>query len=115
MAEATVFVLASAGDSFGLAAAEAAAAGTPVVLTDRCGIAGFLRDGEALVVPDQRETVVDAIRSVTGDPTLAERLADGGRRAARRMSWEHVADVQEAVYREAASSVASTNAPTLGS
>jgi glycosyltransferase involved in cell wall biosynthesis len=115
MAEATVFVLASAGDSFGLAAAEAAAAGTPVVLTDRCGIAGFLREGEALVVPDERARVVDAIRSVIGDPALAERLAEGGRSAARRTSWEHVTDVQEAVYRSAASSTASTNASTLGS
>ena len=42
-AEADVFVLASAGDSFGLVAAEAAAAGTPVVVTDRAGIAGVLR------------------------------------------------------------------------
>lgn len=115
MAEATVFVLASAGDSFGLAAAEAAAAGAPVVVTDRCGIAGFLREGEALVVADERARVIDAIRSVTADPALATRLSEGGRRAARRMSWEHVTDVQEAVYRAAASSAASTKAATLGS
>ena len=50
-AEADVLCLPSAGESFGMAAAEAAAAGTPVVVTDRCGIAGFFREGEAIVVP----------------------------------------------------------------
>src|SRR5262249_34188346 len=38
-AQADVFVLASAGDSFGLVAAEAAAAGTPVVVTSCSGVA----------------------------------------------------------------------------
>ena len=50
-AEADVLCLPSAGESFGMAAAEAAAAGTPVVVTDRCGIAGFFEEGEAIVVP----------------------------------------------------------------
>ena len=62
--QADVFVLASAGESFGIVAAEAAAAGTPVIVSDRCGIAEFFRDGEALVVPYERRAVVDAVRSV---------------------------------------------------
>ena len=49
--QADVFVLASAGESFGMVAAEAAAAGTPVIVSDRCGVAEFFDDGEALVVP----------------------------------------------------------------
>lgn len=112
--EATVFALASAGDSFGIVAAEAAAAGTPVVVTDRCGVAAFFREGEALVVPDEREAVVDAVARVTGEPELRARLRAGALAAARRTSWEHVADVQEAVYRAAASRTAVTNASTLG-
>ena len=111
--EATVFVLASSGDSFGMVAAEAAAAGTPVVLTDRAGVASFFRDGEALVVPDEREAVVSAVARALDDAGLRAALAVGGRAAAARMSWEHVADVQEAVYRAAASRTALTNASTL--
>jgi glycosyltransferase involved in cell wall biosynthesis len=42
--DADVFVLASEGESFGMVAAEAAAAGTPVVVTDRCGVADFRSD-----------------------------------------------------------------------
>ena len=49
----------SAGDSFGLVAAEAAAAGTPVIVSDRAGVAGFFADSEAIVVPDEREAVVE--------------------------------------------------------
>jgi glycosyltransferase involved in cell wall biosynthesis len=110
--QADVFVLASAGESFGMVAAEAAAAGTPVIISDRCGIASFFRDGEALVVPYERGAVVNAIRSVLTDPSLRERLARGGPEAARRTSWDRVVEVQEEIYRAAASRTASTNAST---
>jgi glycosyltransferase involved in cell wall biosynthesis len=113
--QADVFVLASAGDSFGMVAAEAAAAGTPVIVSDRCGIAGFFRTDEALVVPYERDAVVSAIRRVLSDAALRERLASGGVSAARRTSWDHVTDVQEEIYREVASPTAATKFSTDGS
>ena len=113
---ADVFVLPSAGESFGMVAAEAAAVGTPVVVSDRCGIAGFFSDGEALVVPYQRDEVVRAIGRVLDDEALRSALAAGGAAAARRMSWERVTDAQEEVYRDAvASRTVATNASTLSS
>jgi glycosyltransferase involved in cell wall biosynthesis len=108
--QADAFVLASEGESFGMAAAEAAAAGTPVIVSDRCGIADFFEDGEALVVPYDRDAVVGAIRRVLSDVTLREQLAHGGRAAARRTSWEHVTDVQERIYVDVAATNASTEA-----
>ena len=113
--QADVFVLASAGESFGMVAAEAAAAGTPVIVSDRCGIAGFFEDGEALVVPYKREEIVTAVRRVLTDAALRERLARGGVTAALRNSWDHVADIQEAIYREVASRTASRKFSTDGS
>jgi glycosyltransferase involved in cell wall biosynthesis len=113
--QADVFVLASAGESFGMVAAEAAAAGTPVIVSDRCGIAGFFEHGEALVVPYDADAVVEAIRRVTSDPALRAQLARGGTAAARRMSWDHVTDVQEAIYRDVASRTAATKFSTDGS
>jgi glycosyltransferase involved in cell wall biosynthesis len=112
--QADVFVLASEGESFGMVAAEAAAAGTPVIVSDRCGIAPFFEEGEAIVVPYEREAVVAAIRRVLVDTTLRERLARGGPTAARRMSWDRVADVQAEIYRAVASSTASTKFSTDG-
>jgi glycosyltransferase involved in cell wall biosynthesis len=108
--QADVFVLASEGESFGMVAAEAAAAGTPVIVSDRCGIAGFFEDGEALVVPYERTAVVDAIRRVLSDGALRERLAQGGPAAARRMSWDTVAEAQERIYKDVAARNASTDA-----
>ena len=114
--EADVLCLPSAGESFGMAVAEAAAAGTPVVLTDRCGITSFFRDGEALVVPYGAGELTEALRRVLADDGLRRSLASGGLAAARRMSWEHVTAHQEEIYREAiASRQASTKASTEGS
>jgi glycosyltransferase involved in cell wall biosynthesis len=101
--QADVFVLPSEGESFGMVAAEAAAAGTPVIVSDRCGIAGYFEDGEALVVPYDREAVVDAVRRVLSDDELRARLARGGIEAARRTSWDRVTDRQEEIYRAVAS------------
>lgn len=113
--EADVFVLGSDGDSFGLVAAEAAAAGTPVVVTDRCGIATFFDEGEALVVPARRDAIVDAIRRVLGEASLARELAAGGLAAARRNTWERATDVQEEAYRTTASRTAATKLSLDGS
>jgi glycosyltransferase involved in cell wall biosynthesis len=113
--QADVFVLASAGESFGIVAAEAAAAGTPVIVSDRCGIAGFFEDGEALVVPYDREAVVTGVLRVLRDADLRARLARGGPEAARRTSWDRVADRQEEIYRLVASRTAATKSSTDGS
>jgi glycosyltransferase involved in cell wall biosynthesis len=115
-AEADVLCLPSAGESFGMAAAEAASAGTPVVVTDRCGIASFFREGEAIVIPYSAAALTNALREVLGDEELRRSLAAGGVAAARRTSWERVAAHQEEIYREAIDSrQASTNASTEGS
>jgi len=110
--QADVFVLASAGESFGIVAAEAAAAGTPVIVSDRCGIADFFQEGEALVVPYERAAIVDALRNVLADRELHAQLARGGVAAARRTSWDRVTDVQEGIYREVASRTAATKLST---
>ena len=61
-ADADVFVLPSAGESFGMVAAEAAAAGTAVVVTDQCGIAEWLSPDGALVVPYNVDAICGAVR-----------------------------------------------------
>jgi glycosyltransferase involved in cell wall biosynthesis len=108
--QADVFVLASEGESFGMVAAEAAAAGTPVIVSDRCGVAAFFEDREALVVPYERQAVVEAIKRVLSDESLRTELARGGRNAARRTSWDRVTDVQEQIYTDVAARNASTDA-----
>jgi glycosyltransferase involved in cell wall biosynthesis len=98
---ADVFVLASGGENFGLVAAEAASVGTPVVVSDRTGVAASFADGEALVVPYEREATVDAVTRILDDAALRGRLEEGALRAARRSTWEAVVDAQLAIYEEA--------------
>ena len=98
---ASVFVLASGGENFGLVAAEAAAVGTPVVVSDRSGVAASLAEGEALVVPFDEEATIDAITRVLQDDALRATLSTGALRAAARSSWDAIAIEQLALYEEA--------------
>jgi glycosyltransferase involved in cell wall biosynthesis len=98
---ADVFVLASGGENFGLVAAEAAAVGTAVVVSDRCGIAAAFEPGEALVVPYDVDATVGAIRQVLQDAALRGQLEQGALRAAARSTWDAVVEQQLALYAEA--------------
>ncbi len=98
---ADVFVLASGGENFGLVAAEAASVGTPVVVSDRTGVAASFADGEALVIPYEPEATVDAVTRILADAALRTRLEEGALRAARRSTWDAIVDAQLAIYEEA--------------
>jgi glycosyltransferase involved in cell wall biosynthesis len=98
-ADADIFVLASAHENFGMVAAEAAAAGVPVVVTDRCGVAEFLADA-ATVVPYDVGEVRDAVSSLLEEPERAARLAAAGRRATAALAWPEIVRRQEEIYRE---------------
>jgi glycosyltransferase involved in cell wall biosynthesis len=98
---ADVFVLASGGENFGLVAAEAAAVGTPVIVSERTGVAASFAEGEALVVPYDREATVAAVARVLHDDALCRRLAEGALRAAARSTWDAVVDEQLAIYADA--------------
>lgn len=98
---ADVFVLASGGENFGLVAAEAAAVGTPVVVSNRSGVAASFAPGEALVVPYAQEATIEAIARVLDDVELRGRLERGALAAARRSSWDDVVDAQVGLYDEA--------------
>ena len=100
-AAADLFVLPSAGESFGMVAAEAAASGTPVIVTDRCGVADVLAPRGALVVPYDHTAIMNAILRVIHDPQLAAALANGGRQVAHENSWERIVEIQEGLYFDA--------------
>jgi glycosyltransferase involved in cell wall biosynthesis len=100
-ADADVFVLPSSYENFGLVAAEAAAAGAPVVLTDRCGVAECFDGRGALVVPYGEAELRNALSRLLGDAELRRRLGDEAREVAAQWSWSRVLALQEDVYRRA--------------
>jgi glycosyltransferase involved in cell wall biosynthesis len=95
--EADVFVLPSRNESFGMVAAEAAAAGVAIVLTDQCGVAEMLA-GAAVVVPVDAVAIREAIDGLLADTELRERLGTAGQSVASATSWDAVVDLQEALY-----------------
>lgn len=98
--DADVFALPSTGESFGMVAAEAASAGVPVIVTDRCGVSEFL-DGAAVVVPYDGEALRRALAELLDDPERRARLGAAGLDASRRWSAAAVAERQLAIYRAA--------------
>jgi glycosyltransferase involved in cell wall biosynthesis len=98
-ADADVFALASRHENFGMVAAEAAAVGTPVLVTDSCGVAELLADGGALVVPYDGNEVRDGLAQLLADATLRAELSAGGRVVARAWSWDRVAELEDEILR----------------
>lgn len=102
--DADVFVLPSQNENFGNTAAESAAAGTPVIVTQQCGIAPLLADKAGLVVPHEEGALRRAIERVLGEVGLHEKLAVGCGSVASRLGWEEPVQEMETLYSELATS-----------
>jgi glycosyltransferase involved in cell wall biosynthesis len=96
--DADVLALPSAHENFGMVAAEAAAAGTASVVSDRCGVAELLRNRGALVVPYDEEALLAALARLLADEHLRSELGRGGREVAAELSWNSVARLQAEIY-----------------
>jgi glycosyltransferase involved in cell wall biosynthesis len=97
--DADVFILPSQNENFGNTAGEAAACGTPVIVTDRCGIAPFVgHAGE--VIPHNLAALQNMMGTFLEDPMLRQNRAEGCREFVDRLSWDGPLDQSEAMYRE---------------
>ena len=100
--DADVFVLPSQNENFGNAAAEAVAAGTPVVVTEQCGIAPLLADVAGLVVPHDAGMLAQAIHALTTDAELRSRLVAGCGAVTARLGWGEPVSEMETLYNKLA-------------
>lgn len=93
LSTASCFVLASEDESFGVAAAEAMAAGCPVVASDRVGIAKPAADNGALVLTKlDAEDLAANLSRLLRDPANTHRIGAAGRAyAAERFRWSQSA------------------------
>jgi glycosyltransferase involved in cell wall biosynthesis len=96
--DADVFVLPSQNENFGNTAAEAVACGTPVLLTDRCGVAALVGDRAGLVVPYSLEALTAGLKRLLNDLALRQRLREGCASAARELGWDEPLDETESMY-----------------
>lgn len=100
--DADIFVLPSQNENFGNTAAEAAAAGTPVIVTEQCGIAPLLSGVAGLVVRHDAGALSAGIKSILYEPGLRERLVAGCSQATARLGWEEPVLQMETLYNQLA-------------
>lgn len=101
---ADVAVVPSLYEPFGIAALEAAATGTPVVVATTGGLADLIgaHIAAASFAPGDTAGLVEAVDGVLRDPAGAGRAAARARRVLMRdYTWAAVADLTAGVYREA--------------
>lgn len=87
LASATVFVLPSHSENFGISVVEAMACGTPVVVSRNCPWEEVRTSGAGHWVENTPEAVASAILQVLKDRPAAKRMSQAGRALARKYSW----------------------------
>jgi len=85
--DADIFVLPSQNENFGNTAAESVAAGTPVIVTDRCGIAPLLDGIAGIAVQHSISSICEKMSTLLNDPNLYAQLKNGCATAVQRLDW----------------------------
>ncbi len=98
--DADVFVLPSQNENFGNTAAEAVSCGTPVLVTDRCGIAPIVDQRAGIVVPHDCAALEAGLSQILDDPALAVRLREGCKGVTSSLSWTEPLAQMETLYGE---------------
>jgi glycosyltransferase involved in cell wall biosynthesis len=99
--DADVFVLPSQNENFGNTAAESASAGTPVIVTENCGIAPLLAEGGIVIRHDER-ALAEALKKLLQNATLRAEMGEKAAIAAADIGWEEPVREAESLYRELA-------------
>ena len=91
-------VLTSSKEGWGISNVEAAACGTPALVSNNSALRESVRDGETgfLVPHGDVPALAQRMLELAGDPTLVARLGSGARTFAAGLSWDRAADATEA-------------------
>ena len=101
LAAAALFALPSLQENFGMAVAEALAAGCPVVVSPQVGLAEAVRAHDAgLVVEPTADALAEAMVALLSDATRRSALGENGRRLAHTLSWASLAPRLIGTYEE---------------
>jgi glycosyltransferase involved in cell wall biosynthesis len=96
--DADVFVLPSQNENFGNTVAESAACGTPVIVTDQCGIAPYVKGRSGAIIPHELGALEKALGEFLTHPNLRERFKEGCRSMTEMLDWNAPVDEMETLY-----------------
>jgi glycosyltransferase involved in cell wall biosynthesis len=99
--EASMLVLPSLDEGFGIPALEAMTMGVPVVASNRGALPEVVGDAGILVDPEDVAALAAAIERVLGDASLRRRMGDTGVARARQFTWASSAAKLHEAYRAA--------------
>jgi len=97
---ASVLVMPSFYEGFGLPALEAMACGTPVVVADRASLPEVVGCAGLLVNPDDADDIACALMRVLTEASLRDQMQELGLAQAARFTWERTARATLAVYQQ---------------
>jgi glycosyltransferase involved in cell wall biosynthesis len=101
MADSDIFILPSRYENFANSAAEAVAAGIPVIITDACGIRTLIDGRAGLVIAPEQQALAEAISRLLSDRSLYEKLQAGCPGVAAQLGWDRLTEQMEGYYARA--------------
>jgi len=96
--DAALFALPSRYENFGNSAAEAIACGTPVIVSDQCGIASLIDGRAGLVCAYNADSLLDCLSRMLSEESLRRTLASGCPQVAQELSWSRLIHEVEDTY-----------------
>jgi glycosyltransferase involved in cell wall biosynthesis len=100
-ARATMAVIPSVYEGFGMPAGEAMACGVPVISTTGGALPEVVGDAGILVTPADKQALEDAIIDLLDDPEKRDRLGEAGlNRVKNAFTWRHAAQKTVDIYKE---------------
>jgi glycosyltransferase involved in cell wall biosynthesis len=97
--DADVYVLPSVYEAFSNSVVEACGCGTPIIVTDRCGIANIIDGQVGLVVPYDEDALGKAILNILSDINKKREYDVNGKLLVReKLNWGKIAEQIETMY-----------------
>ena len=100
-AQASMLVLPSHNEGFGMTVLEAMTAGVPVIASRRGALPEVAGDAAQFIEPDDIDGLAAAMQRYLDDPAAAAAATDKGLRRSRQYSWTASADTLLAAYTHA--------------